>query len=78
MAVSVKDGIARPRLYEVGTTPGPGIEIHEIDVERLAANLNAIRANTIPEFGEATALLRMLAHAREDGRLAGLAEAGVA
>lgn len=78
MAVSVKDGIARPHLYEVGTNPGPGIDVHEIDVEQLAASLNAIRTRTLPESGEVTAFTTMLAATFEQGRLAGLAEAGVA
>ena len=78
VAVSVAGGVARPRLYAVGTNPGPGIDVHEISVEQLTASLNAIRTHTIAEAGEVTAFTTMLAAMFEEGRAAGLAEAGVA
>jgi hypothetical protein len=78
MAVSVAGGVARPHLTVVGENAGPGIDVHEIDVKQLTASLNAIRARILPEQGEVTAFTTMLGHAIEQGRLLGLAEAGVA
>lgn len=78
MSVSVAGGVARPHLSVVGKNKGPGIEVHEIDVEQLTASLNAIRTHTIVDAGEVTAFTTMLSAMFEQGRLAGLAEAGVA
>jgi hypothetical protein len=78
VAVSVAGGVARPGLYAVGSGHRPAIEVHEISVEQLTASLNAIRTRTVAEAGEVTAFTTMLAAMFEEGRAAGLAEAGVA
>lgn len=77
MPVSVRGGVARPHLVLAGDT-SPGIDVHEVTVEQLTASLNAIRTQTIPQSGEVTAFMTMLSAMYEQGRLAGLAEAGVA
>lgn len=48
MAVSVRDGIARPRLHAVGSKPGPGIEVKPVNVEALAQTVNAFFTGQTP------------------------------
>lgn len=49
MTVSVRDGIARPRLFVVGSDTGPGFEVPPvIDVTALADALNSQLNGTEP------------------------------
>jgi hypothetical protein len=72
MALSLAGGHARTRLYEVGTNPGPAIEVPaEIDAQQLAVALNAVRRGEVAEAGEIDAFHLLMATARENGFKAG-------
>lgn len=72
MALSLAGGRARPRLYEVGTNPGPAVEVPaEVDGHQLAVALNALRRGESPEDGEVDAFHVLLAAASEMSFAAG-------
>jgi hypothetical protein len=67
MAVSLAGGVVRPRLYEVGTDPGPAIEVpRRINVIALAEALNKILNDVAPE-GEVPAFEAVTAAAFAQG-----------
>jgi hypothetical protein len=72
MALTLAGGHARTRLYEVGTNPGPAIEVPaEIDAQQLATALNALRRGEAAEAGEVDAFHLLLAAASEMSFAAG-------
>jgi hypothetical protein len=72
MAVSVAGGVARTRLYAVGSDPGPAFEVpRSIDVQALTDALNAVLNGDTAPTGDVDAFTQLLARAHEHGYEAG-------
>ena len=77
VAVSVAGGVVRPRLYAVGSNPGPAFEVKPVRAEALAQSLNSLLSGELASTDEVTAFELMLAHAYSKGLTEGRSLAGV-